>query len=466
MHRPTIWMNVTTSARWQRPPVGIVRVERSLCNELEKIYKNHFKQCVWNGEDFVEVEARKELESILSSKAPTVSKQAEPQVQWLFPLVSKKEALKLFGQSFLSLMPSRIRPWVNQWLTYLKKKIHHLLIRRNGRLATLFRRGPTRRLNEQTKVTHQGGGASCGELFSSGDILISIGLDWDHSFYKSFYSLRKEKGVKVVTCCYDLIPVLYPQYCVGEVANIFTSYFLDIADGSDLILCISKQSEKDLVGLLQKTGGALPATQVFPLGDTVPRSSGENISDAVKALSGTRFILFVSSIERRKNHEVLYKAYHLLCEAGHQDNLPKLVFVGMQGWGVADLMSDIKLDPITRGMILQFNHVTDDELYSLYQSSLFCVFPSFYEGWGLPVAEALAMGKVVIASSQGSLPEVGGDLVLYVDPWSAREWADALLKMSTDDTWREVWERKIRGAYQPRSWTDAARVVGSALDQI
>jgi len=466
MRKPTIWMNVTTSAHWQRPPVGIVRVERSICNELEKIYKNHFKQCVWNGEDFVAVEHVKEIESMSISKSSSGTRQPGPEVQWLFPLVSKKEALKLLAQSFLSLIPSRVRPWVNQWLTYLKKKIHQHLIRKNSRLASLFCLGSSRRLIEQTQVTRQGDNPSCGEIFSSGDILISIGLDWDHSFYKNFYSLRKEKGVKVVTCCYDLIPVLYPQYCVGEVANIFTSYFLDIADGSDLILCISKQSENDLVKLLEKTGGALPKTQVFPLGDSVPKGEGKNISDAVKALSGTRFILFVSSIERRKNHEVLYKAYHLLCEAGHREILPKLVFVGMQGWGVADLMNDIKLDPLTQGMILQFNHVTDDELFSLYQSSLFCVFPSFYEGWGLPVAEALAMSKAVIASAQGSLPEVGGDLVLYVDPWSTRDWADALLRMATNDPWRAEWERKICDAYQPRSWADAARVVREALDRI
>lgn len=463
MHEPTIWMNVTTSVNWGRPPVGIVRVERSLCAELERIYGARFKRCVWEDGDFVIWDQPEQIAPVSSSAPSVETNSSAPQFQWIFPLVPKKQALKLVAQGLLSLAPNRIRPWVNQCLSSIKINLGPWIVPRRGKLKLLYHKLCNRVVS---KVEPPRDPLVIGGIFSRGDILISVGLDWDRSFYKSFYFLRKDKGLKVVTCCYDLIPVLYPQYCVGEVAHVFTSYFLEIADGSDLILCISRQSEKDLVNLLNATGGPRTKTQVFPLGDNVPRSSGQEISEEMKAIMGSPFVLFVSSIERRKNHEVLYKAYHLLCEAGYRENLPKLVFVGMQGWGVADLMNDIRLDPLTRDLILQLNHVTDDELYALYQSSLFCVFPSFYEGWGLPVAEALAMGKAVIASAQGSLPEVGGDLVQYVDPWNTRDWAEALLKMSTDEVWRSEWESKIMSSYNVRSWVDAAKVVSEAIEQI
>jgi glycosyltransferase involved in cell wall biosynthesis len=164
-------------------------------------------------------------------------------------------------------------------------------------------------------------------------------LDWDHPYYKEFYNIKKNFGVKIVSCCYDLIPVLYPQYCVNNVAGIFTSYFLEIADGSDMILCISNQSQKDLNEMLEKTGGAQPLTHVFPLGDNIPEiNEKEEISEKVHFVLQQRFILFVSTIERRKNHEVLYRAYHLLCRQGKKSELPKLVFVGMPGWGVGELL--------------------------------------------------------------------------------------------------------------------------------
>jgi glycosyltransferase involved in cell wall biosynthesis len=151
-----------------------------------------------------------------------------------------------------------------------------------------------------------------------------------------------------------LIPVLYPQYCVNDVANIFANYFLELADGSDMILCISKQSETDLKEMLAQMGGANPVTNVFPLGDNTPKSLNDKISPEVRAIILEPFILYVSTIERRKNHEILYRAYHLLCSQGEKARLPKLVFVGMPGWGVGELLKDIELDPLTQDLIVRF----------------------------------------------------------------------------------------------------------------
>ena len=203
----------------------------------------------------------------------------------------------------------------------------------------------------------------------------------------------------------------------------------------------------------------------LPLGDNMPSGGGE-ISLEVEEVASQPFILFVSSIERRKNHEVLYRAYHLLCKEGKRSQLPKLVFVGMPGWGVGDLLKDIELDPLTKGMIVQLNHVNDAELLRLYESSMFCVFPSLYEGWGLPVGEALSLGKAVLCSDRGSLPEVGGDLVRYVDPWSPRAWADEIFRMAIDETWRLESEQKAKAEYHLRTWAEGAMSVKDAIDPV
>lgn len=468
---PTIWMNVTTSANWNRPPVGIVRVERSLCDELAKLYGARFKQCVWRGGRFVEYMPRLEVTGA-SKPARQWAEPIEPvtrsNLPMMFPILPRRQALLTLAQALLSLMPGRLRPYFNRFLYRIGPRISRLLVsERTRRLLAKLRGRKLEQLQEGAVLPpFVSESHDPGMLFASGDVFISIGLDWDNSFSKHFYALRKQKGVRVVTCCYDLIPVIYPQYCVNDVARIFTSYFLDLADGSDLILCISKQSEKDLNDMLDSTGGARPLTQVFQLGDNVPFATSGEGSPTVKAICQEPFILFVSTIERRKNHEVLYRAYHLLCSEGKRADLPKLVFVGMEGWGVGELMKDIELDPLVQGLIVRLNHVSDDELRVLYESALFCVYPSLYEGWGLPVGEALSLGKAVICSNRGSLPEVGGEFVWYVNPWDPQGWAREIYKMATNVEWRSSIEAKVRKEYRPRKWSEAAASVKNAIDLI
>jgi glycosyltransferase involved in cell wall biosynthesis len=464
----TIWMNVTTSAFWQRPPVGIVRVERSLNAELAKLYGSTLRQCIWQGQQFVawapEAEENSNQDTPLAISQGALQK-CEADLPAVFPILPKRQALKTLAQSLLSLMPIRLQPVTNRLLHTLKPRFARWLEKYKQRKLTSMSRHLVNTIpaGSSEKPAERN---AMGEIFAPGDILISVGLDWDYPYHKEFYKLRQSSKIKIITCCYDLIPVLYPQYCVSDVAAHFTSYFLDVADGSDLVLCISRQSEKDLNNMLCQTGGARPPTWVFPLGDNVPQADGDVLSANIQDLCKEPFILFVSTIERRKNHEILYRAYHLLCAAGHKEKLPKLVFVGMQGWGVGDLMKDIELDPLVANSILRLNLVTDTELKALYEASMFCVFPSLYEGWGLPVGEALAMGKVVLASDRGSLPEVGGELVKYIDPWSAQAWAQAILEMVEDSHERQNWQKNVQENYHIRTWQSAARSVQAAIEKL
>lgn len=460
---PTVWMNVTTSSNWQRPAVGVVRVEKELTQGLESLFgATNFKRCVWSHDRFVDLELyaakypAKAAPVPVSAAAPVVEQSAH--VPLMFPLLPRKAALVSLAQAALSLTPARLRPGVNRLLMSAKVRAKRYLHNRAGGHAYI---APAQVEANQPR----GSSGLPGAEFKAGDILLSVGLDWDYPYWRSFAALRKTYGVKVVTCCYDLIPVLYPQYCVSDVARRFTGYFIDVAEGSDLTLCISRQSEKDLKALLSSVGGVQVPTHIFPLGDNVQTVAGEP-SQAVAQLVQEPYILFVSTIERRKNHEVLYRAYHLLCAQGFKDKLPKLVFVGMPGWGVSELLMDMQLDPLVQGKIVQLNHVSDSDLSHLYQHAQFFVFPSLYEGWGLPVGEALAMGKAVLCSDRGSLPEVGGNLVKYVDPWSPHAWAEAILTLSTDKGALASIEADVQAHYSIRTWQDACHSVKGALDQL
>jgi glycosyltransferase involved in cell wall biosynthesis len=423
-NKATVWMNVTTSANWNRPPVGIVRVEQALCAELTKSYgTTRFKQCVWSEGEFIE----------WIPKNAYTDERHEKVVDMIFPSSKSFDVSRKFLSRALSVFERKPLSTDHPSLDLLEISVP---------------------LN--TKVNTRP---------AYGDVIISVGLDWDQSYTSAFFDLSRMRGIKVITCCYDLIPVLFPQYCVGDVASRFKEYFNMLTWGSAAVLCISKQTQDDYLALCSHLGAPKRLTCILPLGDNVPTGAGES-SAQINSVLVEPFILFVSTIERRKNHEVLYRAYHLLCRSGHKHLLPKLVFVGMPGWGVGDLLKDIELDPLTQGLIVQLNHVSDGELGELYKKALFCVYPSLYEGWGLPVGEALAVGKAVLASDQGSLPEVGGNLVRYLDPWNSEIWAAAIYELITSPLVIEEIEKKVNETYVARTWADAAKAVEQLVERL
>jgi glycosyltransferase involved in cell wall biosynthesis len=460
-NKPTVWINVTTSSQWRRAVVGVVRVENELSLGLEKLYpEGCFKRCVWQHDKFVEyVSAPPEA---LPEASATDEQPTGPTFPLLFPILSRRDAAKSIAQGVLSLAPSRSRPVINRFIGYCKNRLARLVYSQRYRQLKHYFQRPCTVSTEVAEVF----GITAESIFNPGDVLLSVGLDWDYPYTKEFMRLRKAEDVKIVRCCYDLIPVLYPQYCVADVAAHFTRYFLDVADSCDRVLCISKQSEGDLKDLLCQTGGRPVDTRVFTLGDSVVEGRADSIGSEVRDIVAAPFILYVSTIERRKNHQVLYQAYHQLCKEGKKDLLPKLVFVGMRGWGVDELLKDIELDPVTKDTIVLCNHVNDTELQLLYQQSVCCVFPSLYEGWGLPVAEALALGKIVLSSDRGSLKEVGGDLVTYIDPWHSAAWAEEIERVVSDRDYRDSLGERVSASYRPRQWRDTAASVKSVLDEL
>jgi glycosyltransferase involved in cell wall biosynthesis len=101
--------------------------------------------------------------------------------------------------------------------------------------------------------------------------------------------------------------------------------------------------------------------------------------------------------------------------------------------------------------------VNDDELATLYRECALVVFPSFWEGYGIPVAEALGYGKPCISSDAGSLSEIGGDLVVRIDPKDTIRWAEAIAHYMGSAGELEDWSRRIRAEHQPVTWDASAQ---------
>jgi glycosyltransferase involved in cell wall biosynthesis len=146
--------------------------------------------------------------------------------------------------------------------------------------------------------------------------------------------------------------------------------------------------------------------------------------------------------------------------------LPLLVFVGMPGWGIGELMSDLRLDPRIQSYLRMLSHVSDGDLRRLYENARFTVYPSLYEGWGLPVAESLAHGKFCLASNAASIPEVAGDLIDYLDPWDVPGWAEKLAWYFDHPDEVERREAEIRSRYRATNWHETGSVVLAAAEAL
>jgi glycosyltransferase involved in cell wall biosynthesis len=166
-----------------------------------------------------------------------------------------------------------------------------------------------------------------------------------------------------------------------------------------------------------------------------------------------RFVLYLGTLEPRKNVELLVRAYARLRQQGSTDH--RLVLAGARGWQydpIFALVKELGLEPYVRFP----GFVRDDEQALWYSSATVFAFPSLYEGFGLPLLEAMACGTPVVASRASSLPEVVGDAGLLFDPASSDELSDALLTMLEDTDQRSALASAGLARAQTFSWRRTA----------
>lgn len=156
---------------------------------------------------------------------------------------------------------------------------------------------------------------------------------------------------------------------------------------------------------------------------------------ARKGLTKDNYLVFVSVVERRKNLATLFDAY---IKAYSKIHMP-LVIVGGKGYGYKDIVAHHKdLPPEVRDNIILTGFVSETDKYALLNNARAFVFPSLYEGIGLPIIEAFSSNLPVVTSRRGALPEAGGDAALYIDdPYDVDEVADAIVRVASDEKLRK-----------------------------
>jgi glycosyltransferase involved in cell wall biosynthesis len=169
------------------------------------------------------------------------------------------------------------------------------------------------------------------------------------------------------------------------------------------------------------------------------------------------YILSVGSIQPRKNLRRLIASYSLLCRKRPPNALPKLVLVGKRAWLYDETLQAIQESGLWQSIILA-GYVPQRDLPALYSGALCFVYPSFFEGFGLPPLEAMKCGTPVVVANRTSLPEVVGDAGLQVDPFDVGALASALERLIDNSDFRS--ELSVKGLLQARKfdWRETARL--------
>jgi glycosyltransferase involved in cell wall biosynthesis len=286
-----------------------------------------------------------------------------------------------------------------------------------------------------------------------GDVLLLAGAGWsDGDHVAQVAAARESFGLTVALLVYDIIPALRPEWFDRAQSGRFTRWLDGMLAISDRLLAISHATARDVVAYRAAAGLPDCTVHVVRLGDGLP-------GEAREILLGRPYALFVSTLEIRKNHALLVEVWRrLLAEMGGE-RLPVLVFAGRRGGLTGDLMRQLEASNFLGGHVVLRSDSSDAELAGLYRGCHFTLFPSHYEGWGLPVAESLAFGKPCLASSASSVPEVGGDLVRYFDPLDPEECAALVRSVVLDPRGRAAWGARIEAEYRPVAWSRTAAMV-------
>jgi glycosyltransferase involved in cell wall biosynthesis len=273
-------------------------------------------------------------------------------------------------------------------------------------------------------------------------------------FHATNYGAPRRRAARLVVTMHDLTLLRFPE--LGTAAlRAHVAWACAGLPAADRIIADSQATRDDLVALT----GADPARirVVYPGCDErftpLPR-------DAARAVVARRFdlrdpyILHVGTLEPRKNAVALLRAFERL-RAGRATN-HTLVLVGRRGWMYEPILAALRA-PGLGGRVRLIDDADNDVLPALYSAAELFVYPSLYEGFGLPVVEAMACGTPVVTSTTSSLPEVAGDAALLADPRDADALAAAIERALGDPDLRAALAARGRTRARHFSWQRCAR---------
>ena len=453
-------IDLSTLVRWHGPPVGIARCQQK--------YADYAFRHIENVQFTLFDPRTREFRSITKAEGGEILNGKLKVDMTMMPDLNKHR------RHFVDRIPARLRPayW---WITKTRRTFVSLLERWRLRAGISASANRIERLQAHfiTKKYHNlyysadGTRNRCPRFddlvgpaisLGPGDTTLAIQTDWIHTDIAAIKDAKRTGGSRHVILCHDIIPIQFPEwYSAPDVAGFKTYYDLAF-ETADRVMFTSNQTSKDATAYCKSLNIEIRDSAVVPMGSDIAPKMASGVA-LPPLLESDKYALFVSTVEPRKNHRLLVEAWRGLVQSGVVSRSGyKLVFVGRRGWMMGSFFRDIADDPVLKKTVIHLENVDDAKLARLYLDAGFCLYPPKFEGFGLPIIEALSYGKALLVANAGPMPEIAGDFAIAIDPDSPQAWSESIAKWILQPAERQVWTRRASEEYRPLTWDHSAKL--------
>lgn len=299
-------------------------------------------------------------------------------------------------------------------------------------------------------------------VITDASVIIFLGALWISDALMLAARNAHAQGAKLVVLLYDLTPVLDANHTAG-VNRLFERY-LDIAGNlASQVPAISQSSRTDFERYCATQGwqAAPGAATGLPPGITPGGTTSTTNTNDSHSPWPRPYALFVGTIEGRKNHLLALKAWQKMIATHGAAHIPDLVCIGRLGWNANEFLDRYLASNGLDGKVSVLDSgVSDQQLHDFYQYAEFTVYPSKYEGWGLPVSESLAFGKVTITADNSSLREAGGSAADYFESDNLVSLINVIEEKALNSEQRQAREKEIASNPHPSvTWEQVADII-------
>jgi glycosyltransferase involved in cell wall biosynthesis len=275
---------------------------------------------------------------------------------------------------------------------------------------------------------------------------------------RSGISACARRGAKPVIFVHDLIPIQHPEYCRPAAHDRHACRMWNVLSAASGIIANSRWTLESLTLFAARTGLRCPPAVVAPLAPPLRLQPGP------RPMARPYFVM-IGTIEPRKNHALLLHVWRRLVER-LGDAAPRLVIIGRRGWECENVINLLERCRPLSGIVLERNDCGDAELAVYLRHAQALLMPSFAEGFGLPVVEALALGTPVIASTLDVFREVAGEVPDYADPLDGPRWGELVMQYADGASSARSSQLLRLTGYQPATWHQHFAIVEEFLGRL
>lgn len=291
----------------------------------------------------------------------------------------------------------------------------------------------------------------------AGSFLLNTGHNGlDQIVYQSRLQML---GIKPLFLVHDLIPLSHPEYCRPGEMDKHISRMNNVLRFGSGVITNSQITLDDLIGYAEKT------TQSIPPSIAAPIAAAELPAPSSIRPIATPYFIVLGTIEPRKNHLLLLLIWRkLIGRLG--ENAPRLLIIGQRGWECENVVDLLERCEALKGYVTELPACSDADLATYLYHAQALLFPSFAEGYGMPLMEALAFGLPVIASDLPVFREIAGSIPDYLDPLDSIGWMASIEAYSVPAHPDRTAQAKRRSNFEPPTWSSHFRLVEELMERI